>query len=206
MCVVPNAESFRMAQPDPKFMYSCRCRDHHEEYRLAALKKPAQQTSGLFSGGFRPLMLQKWTGLFTDLRKDPARNVQADEWHAITGDVSLVHTEIGGDLHFRLMDAKNSHEVNVVIQCPHHDHACDIRKEMVRWSDVRIALSGNEEQHAFISKPLVTVTGKAYYGREYVLRGKNPNLLPQRDEKRGNIALWEIEPVMNHNLLHDHGN
>lgn len=195
-----------MSEAEPKFMYSCRCRDHHEEYRLAALKNPAQQPGRFLNGGFRPSMFRKLTGFFTDFRGNTGMDHQAHEWHPITGDVSLVHTEIGGDLHFRLMDAKNAHEVNVVIQCPHHDYACDIRKEMVRWSDVRLSLTGQEEHHAFISKPVVTVTGKAYYGREYAPAGRNLNLLPRRDEKKGNIAMWEIEPVMKHNFLHDHGN
>jgi len=108
-----------------------------------------------------------------------------------------------GEFSLRLVDIKNAHEIKVAIQIPLGTNGCNVRKEMSKWSDVRIALAGSNDQYKFISKPIVKVTGKACYGKNYSFNGDTSSRFFSSSTDQANLAMWEIYPVMKHDLIHD---
>lgn len=141
--------------------------------------------------------------MFRDLFKDTREPDRPNIWHTLTGDVTLVGPKNEGGLLLRLMDIKYAHEITVAIQVPLGNQGCNVRKEISKWSDTRISLAGVEQRHTFISKPMVKVTGKVFYGNGYSFHDNTPSRLFSNGPERNNLAMWDIYPIMKHDLVHD---
>lgn len=133
---------------------------------------------------------------------DTSETGHAALWHVITGEATLANPK-NGELSLRLVDVKNAHELNVAIQIPLSISGCNVRKEMSKWSDVRISLAGSNDKYKFVSKPVVKVTGKACYGKDYPLNGDLSSRLFSGRSDQSSLAMWEIYPVMKHDLVHE---
>jgi hypothetical protein len=198
MCIAPKTSAFSFRRQVPQFMFACHCSGSDSEYRSATItasSRPAD-TEAVPS---RPANHSDMFGNFLSDTREPDQTVL---WHTITGEATLASPE-NGVLYLRLVDVKNAHEINVAIQIPLGTNGCNVRKEMSKWSDVKISLAGNNDQYKFISKPIVKVTGKACYGKDYSFNGDTSSRLFSGGSDQANLAMWELYPVMKQDLVHD---
>lgn len=189
MCIAQKASAFSFKKQVPQFLFACQCSGRDSEYRSATVTaSPRPAAAAALSS--RP---SNQTGRETG---------QTLLWHAIIGEATLADPK-NGELCLRLVDIKNAHELTVSLPIPLSANGCNVRKEMSKWSDIRIALGENNDQHTFISKPIVKVTGKACYGKDYPLKGDTFSRFFSRGSNRANLAMWELYPIMKHDLVHN---
>jgi len=184
-------------------MYSCRCYGHHREFENATLEDHPHYDNRTPSATSNSLFARNKNTFSPDYYSDSRRHHWKDEWFEITGEVSLSGMEQNHRLVLKVRDVKNNHEIRVGLQRPDDGQPCEIRREMIRWSGIRIDLAGSEARHSFISNPIVTLTGKAFYSSDYGIERRRAFSLPPFGKKRkSNIAIWEIQPVFTHHLIH----
>ena len=198
MCIAPKTPSFNFRRQIPQFMFACRCSGRDSEYRSATIAASARP----IVAADVPSRPTNPSTLFNNFFSDARGTDQAALWHSIIGEATLADPK-NGELSLRLVDVKHAHELSVAIQIPLGTNGCNVRKEMSKWSDVRISLVGNNDQYKFISKPMVKVTGKACYAKNYPFNGNLASRFFSGGSDQANLAMWEIYPVMKHDLVHN---
>ncbi len=107
-------------------------------------------------------------------------------WFALTGKVSKVKVEEDGDLHLSVDDLEKPG--HVVVEIPLGERWCALRKEVFSWTTTAFPLPAGRSLK-LIRKPIVTVTGKAFYDAGHASGGN-------RRSYDSELAVWEIHPVM----------
>ena len=81
-----------------------------------------------------------------------------------TGRVTLVKQEPDGDLHIKLVDEDGEDgPVNLVVEVPLGEPWCEIRKEVLSWTNRKIPFSTNGKKLGLSKKPVIRVTRKAFF-------------------------------------------
>jgi hypothetical protein len=94
-------------------------------------------------------------------------------------------------------DAKDG-DVNVVVEVPVGEKWCEIRQQVFGWTTTKLpTTTGSGKLLTLKSKPVITVTGKAFYdaihGEGDSTRNRRP---PHTAVTTKNVTIWEIHPVM----------
>ena len=190
---------YGQGKPKVTFKDECHCVGCHAEYRWDVktddTEPPANVTSKL-----KPSQIGAWQGPGGIFTKTTPRRGKERNWYQVTGRVSLVKIEPDGDFHIQLVDEGAADgDVNVVVEVPFGEPWCDIRKEIFSWTKHSFPLATGGKKVTLEKKPVVTVTGKAFYD---AIHGggdtsKNRRPVPKgAAETTKNVTIWEIHPVM----------
>jgi hypothetical protein len=139
-----------------------------------------------------PADIYQWRGPSANITDDSRRIPSEQEWYAVTGRVRRVIFENDSDLHIILKNADHR-AGKIVVEVPSDAPWCPIRKAVCSWTNAKFPFQTNEQWGFYlIRRPVVTVTGKAFYDIDH--SGKDPRT--NRRNYDSSLAVWEIHPVM----------
>jgi len=179
------------------FRSSCVCKGAHAKDRW-----PAKTDRELPPGDkskiepITPSQMFQWPGVGVDahLTRQSKRIASEQRWFALTGRVADVRVEGDGDIHVALVDANGSKTGIVGAEIPPGTPWCKFRQLVFSWTPQEFPFNyPNRSRLALQKKPVITVTGKAFYDIDHAPK--------DRSNQRGKpfapgYSVWEIHPVM----------
>jgi len=188
------------------FTEVCHCVGCHAEYRWdAKTDEEAPPTS--VTNKLTPSEVGSWAGPGGIYTKDTPRRGQERQWFTMTGRVTLVKVEVDGDLHIQLVDeSADDGDLNVVVEVPFGSPWCDIRNTVFSWTSQTFPFSTAGKKFVLTKKPVIAVTGKAFYDAIHGGGDTSRNRRPVPNNAAittRNVAIWEIHPVMDLKVFHE---
>lgn len=204
LCAIGTMPSSAKNTVPATFKDECHCVGCHGEYRWDA-KIDEEEPPSSVPTKLTPSQIGQWPGPGGIFDKTTGRRGLEKRWHEVTGRVSLVKLEVDGDLHIQLVDENaQDGDVNVVVEVPFGDPWCDIRREVFGWTGQTFPFKTAERKFSLEKRPLIKVTGKAFYDAIHGGGDTSKNRRPVPTNAAAttkNVTIWEIHPVMKLEVL-----
>jgi hypothetical protein len=205
LCAPATADAKSKGKP-ANFKDTCHCVGCHGEYRWD-VKTDEEDPPGNVSNNLVPSQIGAWKGPGGIFDETTSRRGRENQWFNLTGRVSLVKIEVDGDLHIQLVDEGAADDsVNVVVEVPFGEPWCDIRETVFGWTGQDFPFKTQDKKFTLQKKPVVTVTGRAFYDAVHGGGDTSLNRRPVPNnpaDTTKNVTIWEIHPVMTLNVIRE---
>jgi hypothetical protein len=145
----------------------CDCHDAHGEGRWSVKTDPSlPPTDASAIQAVTPSEMFGRPGPDAALTMQSERTGIENKWFALTGRIVELKVEEDGDLHIALHDVTGDKPGVVVCEIPAKPQWCEIRTTVFSWTPTRFPFhTGTAKKLTFGQSPIITVIGKAYWGR-----------------------------------------
>ena len=148
-----------------------------------------------------PTTISHWPDLAPDpqtktYQHDAPRFPAETKWYELTGRLTRIRADSDGDLHIQLQDANGTnHSVNVIVEVPDGSPWCGVRSNAFSLTQEQPPLDAPDELTLLRTNAVIRVVGRPFYDGQHAVTGHKPNRRMGADKDR-NVAIWEIHPVM----------
>jgi hypothetical protein len=105
----------------------------------------------------------------------------------------VAKVEPDGDIHVEMVDHTRRTTRDVVVEIPPGARWCALRREVFSWSTRTFPFTTRGAKKLTLRrKPIIAVTGKAFYDGTHAGKDKTVN---RRNYGGGKSTVWEIHPV-----------